>query len=209
METLTFYGDAQLKKTYLARAKKHREDDDFIKGTYGKAVGATGWKGCAIGCLAHSGTNSHEALSRQIGIPLWLAYLIDSLFEALPEASAKMFPARFIEALPVGTDLTIVYHQFLHWLLVDPAGGVIRFVQGDIDEQQRKAIEGVASLHLQAINGEAVSAAAWAAASAAAWDAARDAAWDAASAAARDAASAAASEKLLELLADKTQKGKN
>jgi len=53
-----------------------------------------------------------------------------------------------------------VRHQFMHWMLVDPADGVIRFA-GD---GERAVIEAVASLHLRASNGEKVPGKEWAAA---------------------------------------------
>jgi hypothetical protein len=206
---ISFHGDPAIKEKYLERARAHREMDDFIKGTYGHASRSkksAGWKGCAVGCLAHSNDNQHEALSKQIGIPVWMAYLIDGIFEGLPEEQAKEFPVRFIEALPVGVDLEPVKHHFLYWLLADPEYGVIRFC---MEEQEVKAaVEQVANLHKQALTTDpptpaawdaaraAAWAAAWAAARAAAWAAARDAAW----AAARDAAWDAQANKLIELL---------
>ena len=72
--------------------------------------------------------------------------------------------------------LTLLESQFLHWLLVDPEHGVIRFAT----EKERPAIEAVANLHQRAINGNVVLDEEWAAARAAARDAAWDAAWDAA-----------------------------
>ena len=74
--------------------------------------------------------------------------------------------------------------EFLHWLLVDPEHGVIRFAT----EDERPCIEAVADLHKRALQGNVVLDEEWRRA----WDAARDAAWDAAWAAARDAAWAAA-----------------
>jgi len=56
-----------------------------------------------------------------------------------------------------------VRHQFMHWMLVDPADGVIRFA-GD---GERAVIEAVASLHLRASNGEKVPRKEWAAAASA------------------------------------------
>ena len=76
-----------------------------------------------------------------------------------------------------------VRHQFMHWMLVDPAYGVIRFA-GD---GERAVIEAVASLHLRASNGEKVPREEWAVAASAVAAAAASAA--AASAAASYAAS--------------------
>lgn len=58
-------------------------------------------------------------------------------------------------------------HRFMHWLLVDPEQGVVRFAT----DAERPAIEAVAALHVRAINGDVVLGKEWAAAWDAAWDA--------------------------------------
>jgi hypothetical protein len=59
--------------------------------------------------------------------------------------------------------------QFLHWLLVDPEHGVIRFAT----EKERPAIEAVATLHERSLQGNVVLDKEWDAAWAAAWAAQR------------------------------------
>jgi hypothetical protein len=48
-----------------------------------------------------------------------LAHLEDTIFEGLPNAKAQAWPERFLDAIKVGSDLSLVGWQFLHWLLTD------------------------------------------------------------------------------------------
>lgn len=86
----------------------------------------------------------------------------------------------------MGNGNTLLQNKFMHWLLVDPEHGVIRFAT----DAERPAIEAVAALHLRAIHGEQVLDEEWAAA------------WAAARAAASAAAINAQRDKLLELIAE-------
>ena len=175
-----FLNDTKVKEKYLSRVRAHASADEIIKGQYWEHG-----KGCAVGCTIHS--SDHDKYEKLLGIPRWLAYLEDSIFEGLPNGEAKNFPEQFLSAINVGADLTPVYHKFMIWLLVDPLQGVLRFA----DERGAVAIKRVAELHqleLGPTEGrpdssarDAARAAAWAAA----WDAAGDAAGAAAGAAAR------------------------
>ncbi|MGL5059295.1 MAG: hypothetical protein ACRC62_04870 [Microcoleus sp.] len=126
-----------------------------------------------------------------MGLPVWLAYLLDGIYEGLPVEQSKQFNLDWPNAIPEGSDLSKVKYLFLEWLLIDPEHGVIRF-NNDL------SISKVAALLRATIDGKIISEEEWAAAGDAAWDAAGDAAgaaWDAAGAAAgaaRDAARDAA-----------------
>lgn len=71
---------------------------------------------------------------------------------------AKTFPYEFIEAVPVGVDLSLVWPKFLHWLLVDPEHGIIKFIT---KEDWKKAVLEVAALYQRKINGEDVKPNEW------------------------------------------------
>jgi len=213
-----YHGNPQIKANYLQRVQEHRKADELVQG-YGYWQDG---KGCAVGCTIHSG--DHKAYETELGIPRRIAYLEDRLFEALPQKNAREWPEKFLAAIPVGADLSGVVDQFLHWLLVDPLDGVIRFAKTD---RTKKAVQDVADLYAKKIAGETVTREQWelvrkaaaadaAAADAAAYAAAAAAAYAAAAAAAAYADAAAdadadadartkarvrQSEKLLELLA--------
>lgn len=88
-----------------------------------------------------------------MGIPRVLARLEDGIFEGLPNEVAKDFPLRFLNAVKVGSDLSLVAPKFMHWMLVDPEHGIIKFAKND-DRKQK--IQDVADLYQRIINGEKI-----------------------------------------------------
>ena len=201
----SFHGDPKIKETYLTRIRAHAAADEIIKGKYWE-----NGKGCAVGCTVHS--SDHAAYEEELGIPRILARLEDGIFESLPNDLAMTWPVRFLEAVPVGVDLSLVWPKFAVWMLNDSEYGVIRFANS---ERTIKAIQTVVDLYQKKIDGISVSdeqwkAAASASAAYAASASAASAAYAAASASAYASAAASAyartklriaqSEKLLELL---------
>ena len=211
-----FHGDPNIKQKYMDRVMAHKAADEIIKGKYWE-----NGKGCAVGCTIHSGNHSDYEL--ELGIPRILARLEDRIFDNLPNELAVSWPVRFLESIQVGSDLSLVWNRFAHWLLVDPKEGVIRFSKR---QKTTEAISEVGNLYLRSLDKSSAPtisewrAAADAAAAYAAAAYAADAAYAAAAYAAdayaaadaADAADAAAaayartkavirqSEKLLELL---------
>src|SRR5690349_8637152 len=100
---LAYHGEQAVKDKLVAQMQAHYDADEIIHGTYW----ADG-KGCAVGCIAHvsSGGPAHEKVSKLMDVPVQLAYLIDDLFEALPNGHAKEFPLRFLKAIRPGADLS-------------------------------------------------------------------------------------------------------
>ena len=91
----TFHGDKKIKAKYLKRLKAHAKADEIIQGT--------GWrngKGCAVGCTLEN--YEHKQYEVELGIPEWLAYLEDKIFEGLQKEDAMKFPVQFLSAVPVG-----------------------------------------------------------------------------------------------------------
>jgi hypothetical protein len=110
MTLIAFHGDTALKERYLNRVRVHAAADEIIHGKYWE-----NGKGCAVGCTIHSGT--HSKYETELGVPQMLARLEDRLFEGMANGNSKEFPGRFLEAIPVGADLSRVHWLFLHWLL--------------------------------------------------------------------------------------------
>ena len=155
------------KESALILAQQHYEHDQFVQGTYGEAgeYGTTEFKGCSVGCMANGLHGNYPDL---FGIIPQIAYLSDDIFEGLNVAESKEWTLQLFNSIKEGSNTQVVFHRFMHWLLVDEGCGVIRF--NDCD-----AIRDVANLHLKATT-ETVTQEEWDAAR----DAARDAAWDAA-----------------------------
>lgn len=149
-----FHGNAAVKTEYLARLSAHEVADEIIHGTYWQ-----NGKGCAVGCTVHLNDNAHAAYESQLGIPQVIARLEDRIFEGMKNGDSKTFPRRFLEAIPVGADLSLVWPRFAVWLLVDEEHGVRRHTKRD--SAQWVAISRVAELYAQTINGEKVTIDEW------------------------------------------------
>ena len=167
-----YHGSEQLKQTYLARVRAHREADCLVKGVYWE-----NGKGCAIGCTIH-GAN-HVAYETELGIPQGLAWLEDVIFENVSNGEAMLWPERFLDAIEPGADLAAVQWRFLHWLLTTPEvnpGIANPLVYGAVAEvaelMLRVANTGSADLAMTGKAERAAASAAWAA-----WAAER-AAWE-------------------------------
>src|SRR5688572_16186568 len=133
-EMRAFHGDAKVKEKYLARVLAHQKADEIVKGKY--------WdkgKGCAVGCTIEG--SDHDRYETELGIPESLAYLEDNLFETMPNADAMLFPAEFLEAVPVGADLSLVPAKLIVFILND----VLQFVDKQYPDVI-KAIEETAAL---------------------------------------------------------------
>ena len=160
---LAFHNKKSVKAKYLKRLEAHYKADEIIHGIYWEKG-----KGCAVGCTVEKDQDAHEAMEKELGIPQTVAYLEDRIFENLENGESKKFPLKFLKAIPVGADLSLVTAKFMVWLLVDPKDGVIRFTKGYKDCSE--AIKYVANLYKRRIKGEVVKdeefagAAAWAAA---------------------------------------------
>jgi hypothetical protein len=156
-----FLGNPKIKAKYLARLTAHAKGDEIVKGKYWE-----NGKGCAVGCTIHS--SDHMAYETELGIPVMLAKLEDEIFENLPNGTAMEWPFRFLSAINIGVDLSMVGSQFLYWLLMDKKDGVIRFS----NKKTRASIIMVGDLYKQRLNGNEPNQTTW--------NAARDAAREAA-----------------------------
>lgn len=94
---LSYHGDPALKARLIAEANRHREQGMLVKGVYWK-----NGKGCAVGCLLRDPSGGHWKFPIEFGIPEFFARLDDAIFEGLPDKDAQLWPARFLEAIPVG-----------------------------------------------------------------------------------------------------------
>lgn len=119
---ISYFGDKKVKAKFLERVLEHKKADEIIKGQYWQ-----NGRGCAVGCTIHG--NNHYAYEAELGIPAWLAFLEDQIFESLPLADAKNWPGDLLEAIPVGVDLEPVKKRFLSWLMLDEEFGVINLTK--------------------------------------------------------------------------------
>lgn len=200
---LAFHGDQALRDETVARMRHHREQDDFIRGTYVQLLGddAPRLRGCFHGCLTaeklveersvvmleEDFVNWHAETERIFGIPRRLGSLLDDTFERLDAAAAGRFAVEVTEAIPVGADLSRVVDLLMVDLLIDPTHGVLRHTEPNSDAYN--AINRVAGLYNDRLDGVEPTTEQWIAARRAAEEA-----WAAGVAAARVAAAWAAEE---------------
>ncbi len=188
MKLIAYHNDPAVKEFYLARVRASRAADDIIHGSYGHAANSH-WRGCAVGCTLHDPDGNHAAYETELGVPRILANLEDGIFESLPLARSLDWPLEFLQAIPVGADLSLVWPRFAVWMLADEHYGVVRFAKTN---EQRAAIRRVAELYQRQVIGETVDIEDWRKAMAADADAAD---------AARTSARIKQADKLLELMA--------
>ncbi len=210
MTTLTYGSNPELKARLVAAAREHQEADRYIQGTYFRSEGGEDWQGCAVGCttapliaaaegVALDGLREplswHKAQEVHAGIPEWLGHVEDKIFECLPVGQAREWPARFLEAVPVGVDLTAMREAWLRDIVLDPKRGAFAHAARALDDagftEQASALRDLPS-GVEWRTASAASAASAAAASAAAAGASAAAYAAAASAAAASAAAYAA-----------------
>lgn len=130
---LAFHCDPSIKEKYLKRVREHREADEIAQGQYWR-----NGKGCAVGCTLHG--DDHSAYERELGIPIALAYLEDRLFELMPLRRSKLWPEEFLQAVPVGADLSGVVARFLVRLQEHNLAQVNRL---NIDDHTKDKVVGV------------------------------------------------------------------
>lgn len=142
---ISFHGDEQIKQKYLTRVRNHRLADQIVQGVYWEDG-----KGCAVGCTVHS--SNHWAYQDELGIPNQLAYVQEFLFENMSNADAKMFPERFLRAIPVGVDLYPAFWKFVLFALLDEKNGLSSLGNHrDADTRQ------VADFYEMALDGREIS----------------------------------------------------
>jgi hypothetical protein len=131
---LAYHNDPAIKAAIIAELERHRAEDRLVKGQYWE-----NGKGCAVGCAIHCG--DHARYEGIFGIPRILARLEDCLFEGLPNALAMEWPARFMGAIHVGAELSMVWPRFALWLLKDEVAPRAK------TDRARNAVDRVSSLY--------------------------------------------------------------
>lgn len=174
-----YHNSPALKDRVLAQVRAHREADQIRQGRYWEQGYDGVFRGCAVGCLLHDPEGGHQRYEDEFGIEARLAWLQDAIFESLPVRRAVAWPERFLDAIPVGADLSMVWPRFAIWLMADEKWGVANHAH---HARAKNACWRVADGYRRMVDGDPLSSEdaeelAWDA-----WDAglpARDAARDA------------------------------
>jgi len=104
-----YHGDPAIKAKYIARIRAHRAAEHLTQGIGWSDDDPTQIRGCAVGCTLES--YDHSRYPIELGLPEWLAYLEDSIFEGLPAEEAQAWPESFLGAIQPGVDTEPVRHQ--------------------------------------------------------------------------------------------------
>ncbi len=173
-----YHNDPEIKAKYAKRFAAHRAADEVIQGT-----GFDSGQGCFVGCTLNK--YDHSQFPVELGWPVWLAHLCDTIFEGLSQKDAPQFGTDLLDAVPVGADLENVKWEFLvrvlerrkAALINDDAPSIVQVrdaIQGSIDYCNAE-LNGTATEEKRLSAGRAAArateAAAWAARAteAAAW----------------------------------------
>ena len=184
---IAFNGDAKLQADFIAGMEWHYEQDRIRQRTYGRTCSEEEFRGCAIACGIHTlalmrgenlDTSEHKNWEL-IGVPEWLARLIDSVFEGLSVDEAREFPVQFARAIRLGKDLDSIKPGIMIYIL--------QSCRSNADVNGKAAIDQVILLWGRVQSGQSVSDDEWSAAESAAqsaesavWSAAESAVWSAA-----------------------------
>lgn len=119
------------KLEFMNEMFKHRSLDNFVQGVYttqffdGKNNLSLA-KGCAVGCSINSisllknlplNPTEHKNFETYLGIPEWIAHVIDFIFEQLPLKQAKKWPIHVADAINEGSDLFTIAEDFKLFIL--------------------------------------------------------------------------------------------
>ncbi len=148
MQTLTaFHSKKEIKSKYLARVKAHEKSDEIAHGYYWE-----NGKGCAVGCTIEG--SDHMKYEKELGIPVEVAYLEDVIFEGLTNGESKKFPAQFLKAIKIGSDLSKVTAQLVIWQFEDKKYGLKHIKEIKDDSELYRWCEEVVNLYRRSLTEE-------------------------------------------------------
>lgn len=131
-------GDAEFKRNVLAKAEEHEKQDRFIHGIYTSGENDSEFKGCSLGCTAHSivqasnvGVSNSAAhtprlsdqiynfVSTSLKLPIELTKFAEFIFESTRKAGiysvarraegySLSWTRRFLESLPADKSFDLV-----------------------------------------------------------------------------------------------------
>ncbi len=169
---LSYHNKPEIKDKYVKRMEDHISADELSRG-----IGFVNNKGCAVGCTLNS--YNHSQFPIELGIPEWLARVLDRVFEGMSLEKSKTYPLLFLESIKVGVDLEKIKIPFLLFVLnslldkfdhnkfpevLNSINTVIQlYKNGETDLQKFKAAYAYADAYADAAYADAAYAAAAAA----------------------------------------------
>ena len=161
---LAYHSNPVLKSQFVEEMERHQREDMICQlevGTVDKNDGK--WKGCHVACAVHSmsiirgltvqSMYNHELWPDLLGIPVWMAFLCETVFEALDEDAAKLFPVAFSKAVKPGKDMETVRMPLILFVMERAH----QHAEGD----HKQVLERILGLWQQLANGENVATEQW------------------------------------------------
>ena len=93
----------ETKDKWVKIMQAHQDADALMQGQW-----FNGEKGCFFGCAMQTDEEPLEKATKEMGLPIWLVYLAERIFEGLPADEALKFPVQLLEAAPVNVDFVEV-----------------------------------------------------------------------------------------------------
>ncbi len=138
---LSYHSDPELKAARILRMQAHIDADELIRG-----VGFENGRGCAVGCTLNS--YDHKAFETELGIPEWMAELLDELHENTSEEVWPTLAIKFLKTVPVGKDLEPIKHQLSIFIQKRNLDRVLALgIPSELKEQVASAIRQVIEAH--------------------------------------------------------------
>ena len=200
--------------------KEHQKLDRLVQGNWLSDEEVQGsYRGCFFGCAMQTSNNAIKKACEKYGLPLWIGYWSESVFEGLEVEDAVKWPVQLLEALINFSGDT---EKLMHDLAIKRLTNLLHTKNQEVnsaielvidyhknpDEQKRIAAESAACSARSARSDDSAWSAAWSAACSAesaesASESALSAAWSAwhaAGSVARSAVWSAEKDYMLELL---------
>ncbi len=144
---IAYRGDPAIKEKYLTRMRNHVASDELVRG-----LGWDGHKGCAIGCTLDA--YDHVAYETELGIPVQLAYIEDTIFENLLNGRTLNWPSQFLEAIQPGADLSNVAALLIIWQFEDSQYGLFNLPEIKEDKELQLVCSDLVTLYKRQISND-------------------------------------------------------
>ena len=135
----------------LVEMREHQKHDRFVQNTYldelGSPVGTKIFHGCMFGCTMQTDSKPITKFCERYGMPLWMGFLCEGIFEGMDFDEAIYFPVQVMEKLvelPEDFDLEKVKHEViikrLENLPHDCLNGYGGFIENIIDYHKKSLV---------------------------------------------------------------------
>jgi len=113
----SFHNDEKIKAKYVKRLAGHYKANEIRQCNYYWKNG----KGDAVGCTIHSSQQDiYKKYETELGIPEWVARLMEKIFDHISKNKAKKFAIQFLDSIPVGvteTEFNTLKYKFFMYLV--------------------------------------------------------------------------------------------